>query len=144
MTKRLLTTILLLTCIAVSTLAQQGLRVADIFSRYGGERGCKMVEMHDTELRGYKLKTYQSLIYQKQGEEIARMLADDRRKATKIREVVSDGRIESGYYILPPLSESQQRYILYTQKPDKSGAVIYIEGALSPDDIMQLCYQKKK
>ena len=57
MTKRLLTTILLLTCIAVSTLAQQGLRVADIFSRYGDERGCKMVEMHDTELRGYKLKT---------------------------------------------------------------------------------------
>ena len=72
------------------------------------------------------------------------LLADDRRKATKIREVVSDGRIESGYYILPPLSETQQRYILYTQKPDKSGAVIYIEGTLSPDDIMQLCYQKKK
>lgn len=144
MKKRIMTLALLLIAFAATALAQQGLKVADIFSRFGRERGCKMVEMHDTQLRGYELKTYQSLTYRTYGEEIAPLLEEDRRKAKKIREVVSDGRVSSGYYILPPTADGQNRYILYTQKQDKSGAVIYIEGALQPDDILKLCYQRKK
>ena len=135
---------LLLLSMATSSLAQQGLHVADIFSRYSHEKGCKMVEMHDAQLRGYKLKIYQSLTYRSQGEQIAALLEHDRRQATKIREVVSDGRVSSGYYILPPSDDGLNRYILYTLKQDNSGAVIYIEGALLPDDILKLCYQKKK
>ena len=102
-----------------------------------------MVEMHDTNLRGYELKTYQSLTYRTQGEQIATMLEADRNKAKKIREVISDGSVSSGYYIMPPTAEGQKRYILYTQKEDKSGAVIYIEGALEPDDILKICYQRR-
>jgi len=125
-------------------VAQQGLAVADVFSRYGHERGCRMVEMHDTNLRGYELKTYQSLTYRSQGNEIATMLDADRRKARKIREVVSDGRVTSGYYIMPPTVEGLNRYVLYSQKTNKSGAVIYIEGKLEPDDILRICYQSKR
>ena len=125
-------------------VAQQGLAVADVFSRYGHERGCRMVEMHDTNLRGYELKTYQSLTYRSQGNEIATMLDADRRKARKIREVVSDGRVTSGYYIMPPTAEGLNRYVLYSQKTNKSGAVIYIEGKLEPDDILRICYQSKR
>ncbi len=143
-TKRTITLILLLVAIATSALAQQGLRVADIFSRYGHERGCKMVEMHDTELHGYELKTYQSLTYRIHGDEIAPLLEEDRRKAKKIREVVSDGRVSSGYYIMPPTAEGLNRYILYSQKQDNSGAIVYIEGKLEPDDILKLCYQRRK
>ena len=143
-TKRTITLILLLVAIATSALAQQGLRVADIFSRYGHERGCKMVEMHDTELHGYELKTYQSLTYRIHGDEIAPLLEEDRRKAKKIREVVSDGRVSSGYYIMPPTAEGLNRYGLYTQKQDNSGAIVYIEGKLEPDDILKLCYQRRK
>ena len=143
-TKRTITLILLLVAIATSALAQQGLRVADIFSRYGHERGCKMVEMHDTELHGYELKTYQSLTYRIHGDEIAPLLEEDRRKAKKIREVVSDGRVSSGYYIMPPTAEGLKRYVLYTQKQDNSGAIVYIEGKLEPDDILKLCYQRRK
>ena len=143
-TKRTITLILLLVAIATSALAQQGLRVADIFSRYGHERGCKMVEMHDTELHGYELKTYQSLTYRIHGDEIAPLLEEDRRKAKKIREVVSDGRVSSCYYIMPPTAEGLNRYILYSQKQDNSGAIVYIEGKLEPDDILKLCYQRRK
>lgn len=143
-TKRTITLILLLVASATSALAQQGLRVADIFSRYGHERGCKMVEMHDTELHGYELKTYQSLTYRIHGDEIAPLLEEDRRKAKKIREVVSDGRVSSGYYIMPPTAEGLNRYVLYTQKQDNSGAIVYIEGKLEPDDILKLCYQRRK
>ncbi len=128
-------------CVAV---AQQNLAVADVFSRFGHERGCKMVEMHDANLRGFKLKTYQSLTYRTQGEQIAAMLEADRRQAGKIREVVSDGHVNSGYYIMPPTAEGLNRYVLYVQKEDKSGAVIYIEGELGPDDILKICYQRRK
>lgn len=143
MMKRALTLIMLLAVFTVSSMAQQGLRVADIFSRFGTEKGCKMVEMHDTRLHGYELRTYQSLTYSTHGDKIAPLLEEDRQQAKKIREVVSDGRIQSGYYILPPTADGLNRYILYTQKQDKSGAVIYIEGTLQPDDILKMCYKKK-
>lgn len=143
MKRRLLIFVALLVTISHVSLAQQGLAVADIFTRYGHERGCKMVEMHDTNLRGYELNTYQSLTYRTRGEQIAAMLETDRKKAKKIREVVSDGRVTSGYYIMPPTAEGLNRYVLYTQKADKSGAVIYIEGTLGPDDILRICYQRR-
>jgi hypothetical protein len=143
MKRRLFIFVALLVTISHVSLAQQGLAVADIFTRYGHERGCKMVEMHDTNLRGYELNTYQSLTYRTQGEQIAAMLEADRKKAKKIREVVSDGRVISGYYIMPSTAEGLNRYVLYTQKADKSGAVIYIEGTLGPDDILRICYQRR-
>ena len=85
MKRRLFILVALLIAVSHHSLAQQGLAVADIFSRYGHERGCKMVEMHDTDLRGYELKTYQSLTYRSQGEQIANMLEADRKKARKIK-----------------------------------------------------------
>jgi len=143
MKRRLFILIALLTTVSQVVMAQQGLAVAAVFTRFGHERGCKMVEMHDARLHGYELKTYQSLTYRTQGDQIAAMLETDRQKARKIREVVSDGRVSSGYYILPPTAEGLNRYVLYTQKEDKSGAVIYIEGALEPDDILRICYQRR-
>ena len=134
----------LLMAVCHTTSAQQGLGVADVFRLFGHERGCKMVEMHDAKLRGYQLKTYQSLSYRTQGDQIASHLETDRQQAKKIREVVCDGRVVSGYYIMPPTAEGLNRYVLYMQKEDKSGAVIYIEGELEPDDILRLCYQQKK
>lgn len=143
MKRRLFILVTLLMTICHVSSAQQGLAVADIFTRYGHERGCKMVEMHDTHLQGYELKTYQSLTYRTQGEQIATMLETDRKKAKKIREIINDGHVTSGYYILPPTAEGLNRYVLYTQKENKSGAVIYIEGTLGPDDILRICYQRR-
>ena len=144
MKRRLFNLIALLLLVDHIALAQEGLAVADAFSRFGHERGCKMVEMHNTSLRGYELKTYQSLTYRNQGDQIATILEEDRRQAKKIREVISDGHISSGYYILPPITEGLNRYVLYTQKEDKSGAIIYIEGKLEPDDILKICYRRRK
>lgn len=143
MKRRLFILVTLLMTICHVSLAQHGLAVADIFTRYGHERGCKMVEMHDTYLQGYELKTYQSLTYRTQGEQIATMLETDRKKAKKIREIINDGHVTSGYYILPATAEGLNRYVLYTQKENKSGAVIYIEGTLGPDDILRICYQRR-
>lgn len=140
--RRMAMMIVMLVMTAVMASAQN-LYVNQLFLRFGHARGCKMVEMHDTELKGYTLGVYKSLTYGKrQQHEVNNMLMSDRRQAKKIREVVEDGRIVSGYYMMPPLANGRNRYILFSNNDDGRGAVIYIEGRLSPDDIMKICYGK--
>lgn len=137
--------------IAVMTLfvtlpsqAQDGLAVNSIFLQYGHSKGCKMVVMLNTKLRGYRLAVYKSLTYNnKYATSINNILKTDRRAAKKIREVVDNGRIASGYYMMAPLQSGNNRYILFSNTDHNKGAVIYIEGDLSPEDIMSICYTKR-
>ena len=131
--------------IAVMTLfvtlpshAQEGLAVNSIFQQYGHSKGCKMVVMQNTKLRGYRL-AYNN----KYATSINNILKTDRRAAKKIREVVDNGRIASGYYMMAPLQSGNNRYILFSNTDHNKGAVIYIEGDLSPEDIMSICYTKR-
>lgn len=121
-----------------TVMAQSGLEVDKVFSLYGHAKGCKMVEMHETTLRGYKLHTYKSLTYKTQGTRIAELLAADRRRAKKIREVVEDGHVRGGYYMMQPLAGGMNRYILFNNGEKGKGAVIYIEGQLSPNEILKV------
>lgn len=123
--------------------AQGDLQIGIAFERFGRARYCKMVVLNDAVLRGYRLKVYKSLTYKKIGASIAPYLNADRKKAKKIREIVESGKVESGYYMLQPLPSGMNRYILFSNGPNESGAIIYIEGALGPDDIMKLCYSKR-
>lgn len=137
--------------IAVMTLfvtlpshAQEGLAVNSIFLQYGHSKGCKMVVMQNTKLRDYRLAVYKSLTYNnKYATSINNILKTDRRAAKKIREVVDNGRIASGYYMMAPLQSGNNRYILFSNTDHNKGAVIYIEGDLSPEDIMSICYTKR-
>lgn len=142
--KRLAAVIISILTVAISVTAQDGLGIGKIFDKYGHSKGCRMVEMNNTNLHGHSLRVYKSLTYKRIGNAIETMLKEDRRKARKIREVVDDGRITSGYYMMPPLDDGINRYILFSKGIYGSGAVIYIEGRLSPDDIMQICYAKKR
>lgn len=125
---------------ALGASAQQGLGIDNVFKRFGHAKGCTMVEMHDARLKGYKLKVYKSLTYKDLQPSIDPYLKGDRKNARKIREVVESGRIVSGYYMMAPLGNGVNRYILFSNPRGYSGAVIYIEGRLTPDDIMKLCY----
>ena len=111
--------------------AQSDLQINIVFERFGKAKNCKMVVLNDAVLRGYKLKVYKALTYKKIGASIAPYLNSDRKKARKIR-----------YYMLPPLPSGLNRYILFSNLTNNSGAIIYIEGTLGPDDIMKLCYAK--
>lgn len=103
-----------------------------------------MVELHNTLLNGYKLKLYKSLEFKDKQINIETYLKADRKNAVKIREVVQDGQTTSGYYMMQQTSNGINRYILFNYKSSRKGTLIYIEGALSPDDIIKLCYTKKK
>lgn len=137
--------------IAVMTLfvtlpshAQEGLAVNSIFLQYGHSKGCKMVVMKNTKLRGFHLIIYKSLTYHdKYAADINTHLKTDRRAAKKIREVIDNGSIASGYYMMPPHANGINRYVLFSHTSKGKGAVIYIEGELSPEDIMTICYTKR-
>lgn len=141
---RLLALCLFIVMSALPASAQEGLAVDNVFRLLGHSKGCKMVVMKNTRLKGYRLATYKSLTYGKQhAEAIAPYLKADRRAATKIREIVDNGRVASGYYMMPPLPSGANRYILFSHTDKGRGAVIYIEGNLSPEDIMTICYTKR-
>ena len=124
--------------------AQEGLAVNNIFQQYGHSKGCKMVVMKNTKLRGYHLIIYKSLTYpNKYAADIKKDLNTDRRAAKKIREVIDNGSIASGYYMMPPHANGINRYVLFSNTNKGKGAVIYIEGDLSPEDIMTICYTKR-
>jgi len=128
---------------AVAATAQEGLGVDKIFRDYGHAKGCKMVEMHNAKLRGYAMRVYKSITCRTLPNPVDECLKEDRKSAKKVREVVEDGKITSGYYLMPPLEKGINRYILFSRTGKGGGAVIYIEGNLSPDDIMKLCYSRK-
>lgn len=142
--KNLLLTLLLTIISIIMADAQTSLSIDKVFATYGRAKGCKMVEMHDAELKGYKLKTYKSLVYKTSGTEINKLLNEDKKRAKKIREVVNNGIVMSGYYQMEPAGGGINRYILFSRGMKDSGTVIYIEGTLKPDDIMKLCYRKKQ
>ena len=56
---------------------------------------------------------------------------------------VENGKMVSGYYMMAPLSNGNNRFILFSNPNKSKGTVIYIEGDLSPEDIMQLCYSRR-
>lgn len=126
----------------VSASAQAGLNVDKVFQLYGKAKGCKMVVMSNTTLRGYKLRIYKSLVYRKLHGSVMPYLEADKRNARKVREVIEEGRLVSGYYMMAPLRGGVNRYVLFSNVGGGKGTVIYIEGTLSPDDIMKLCYSR--
>ncbi|WP_299342009.1 DUF6108 family protein [Prevotella sp.] len=140
--KRIMVTLAIMVACTITAAAQEGLNVDRVFQRFGKSKGCKMVVMKNTELRGYKLHTYKSLVYKNLYSAIEPYLAADKKSAKKVREVVEEGRIVSGYYMMAPLRGGINRYILFSNVGGHKGTVIYIEGTLSPDDIMKLCYSK--
>lgn len=140
--KRIMVTLAIMVACTMTAAAQEGLNVDRVFQRFGKSKGCKMVVMKNTELRGYKLHTYKSLVYKNLYSAIEPYLAADKKSSKKVREVVEEGRIVSGYYMMAPLRGGINRYILFSNVGGHKGTVIYIEGTLSPDDIMKLCYSK--
>lgn len=124
--------------------AQDDLQVSNIFQLYGHDKGCKMVELHHGTFKGYQLDIYKSLIYKNIGNNVENYLKQDRKNAKKVREIIEDGQVTSGYYLMKPIKSGTNRYILFKKGENQSGTVIYIEGSLSPEQLMDLCTIRKK
>lgn len=138
--------VLLLT-FATNAAAQQGLQIATVFQKYGKQKGVTMVELSKEVLDAYQMNLYKSLVFKDAGDAlptILRCLEADKKKAKKVKEVVSGGQIQSGYYQLPQLKEDVNRFILFKTGKKGSATLIYIEGELDADDLVTMLFMKKE
>ena len=95
--------------------------------------------------RHWDITHYQSLKLSKAEKalpDIYRCLEADREYARKIKEVVTDGRIQSGYYQLPPVKDQTNRFILFRLGKKGEATLIYIEGEIDSDDLVTLIFSK--
>ena len=122
--------------------AQNGLHINDVFSKYGHSKGCTMVEMNDIDIKGQRIDVFKTLTYKRYAEEIGDFVEADRKQAKKIREVIHDGKVQSGCLMMPPTRKGHNRFIIFTNPINGTGAIIYIEGKVTVDDIMKICYKK--
>lgn len=138
--------VLLLTSLPVVAKAQQGLQIATVFQKYGMQKGTRMVELSNEILEGYQMGLYKSLSFKDVEEAlptILHCLEIDKKKAKKVKEVISGGQIQSGYYQLPQLKEDVNRFILFKIGKKGSASLIYMEGELEADDLVTLLFMKK-
>ena len=138
------TLIALLLTFAAHAAAQQGLQIATVFQKYGKQKG---VELSNEMLETYQMTLYKSLVFKDASDAlptILRCLEADKKKAKKVKEVVSNGQIKSGYYQLPQLKEDVNRFILFKTGKKDSATLIYIEGELDADDLITMLFMKKE
>lgn len=122
--------------------AQNGLHINVVFSKYGHSKGCTMVEMNDIDIKGHRIDVFKTLTYKRYAEEIGDFVEADRKQAKKIREVIHDGKVQSGCLMMPPTRKGHNRFIIFTNPINGTGAIIYIEGKVTVDDVMKICYKK--
>lgn len=122
---------------------QRGLKIQDVFQRYGKKKNVTMVEMSKEMLDSYHMSHYRSITI-KQDEKALRFVREclqaDQKDARTIKEVVSDGQVTSAYYELPGQRDKQNRFILF--KVNNKGVItlVYIEGELQSDDLISLLF----
>ena len=139
--------LVLLLAFAAHAAAQQGLQIATVFQKYGKQKGVTMVELSKEVLDAYQMNLYKSLVFKDAGDAlptILRCLEADKKKPKKVKEVVSGGQIQSGYYQLPQLKEDINRFILFKTGKKGSATLIYIEGELDADDLVTMLFMKKE
>ena len=86
------TLITLLLTFAAHAAAQQGLQIATVFQKYGKQKGVTMVELSNEMLETYQMTLYKSLVFKDASDAlptILRCLEADKKKAKKVKEVVS-------------------------------------------------------
>lgn len=145
--KKLIRTLLccLLLLCGTGMYAQKGLQVATVFQKYGNQKGATYVELSKMLSKNWDITHYRSLKLTKAEKalpDIYRALEADREHAKKIKEVVADGRIQSGYYQLPPVQENTNRFILFRLGKKGEATLIYIEGEIDSDDLVTLIFSK--
>ena len=147
MNKVIRATLIILVLGAATTMhAQQGLQIASVFQKYSKHRGVTMVELSNEMLETYEMTLYKSISFKDATEAmplILHCLEIDKKKAKKVKEVISGGDIQSGYYQLPQAKEDINRFILFKTGKNEAATLIYIEGELDADDLVTILFMKK-
>ena len=117
----------------------QDLKINSIFEKYGKLKGSTMVILSGEAVQNYRLSLYRSITLRyeaPQSNDIQQCLNVDKQQARKIKEVISNGIIRSGYYQLPDEGKKMNRYILFKIGDDQQATLIYMEGDLKSEELI--------
>ena len=124
----------LLICLPAFVHAQEGLQIADLFSKYGEQKDVTRVELNGSILKSYRMTTYKSLVFKNVSpyrREIQQAIVHDKQdNAKKAQEVERNGK-------------KLNRYIIFKIGKDSMGTLIYIEGLLSEKEMMDMLYKSE-
>jgi len=125
-------------CLSISTQAQA---VLSIFKKYGNEHGVTMLEASRELMKAYNIKTFRSIIFDdgtRALPEIRKAIKIDREGALHIKESIKDGLLTSGYYQLLSEKAKPNRYLIFKVGKENKTTLIYVEGELTPDELVEL------
>lgn len=138
----------LLICISITMHAQEGLRIASLFEKYKNEKKVTYVELNGGILRSYRMTAYKSLVFVQVSsykQEILECIKHDvdSCRAEKTQEITEGGELRSAYYRLTQVVRKDRtlnRYILYKTGKQDMATLVYIEGPLDENELMQILY----
>ncbi len=148
--RRLVGILLLTLCFGLTAYAQEGLQIATLFEKYKDEKNVTYVELNGSILRSYRMTAYKSLVFEQvtpYKQEIVQCLkqAVDTHQVQKTQEVNESGELRSAYYRLSRTARKGKkvnRYILYKVGKEDKATLVYIEGPLDEDELMEMLYKQ--
>ncbi|WP_302458023.1 DUF6108 family protein [Mediterranea massiliensis] len=148
--RRLVGIVLLTLCFGLSAYAQEGLQIATLFEKYKNEKNVTYVELNGSILRSYRMTAYKSLVFEEvtpYKKEIMQCLKQviDTYQVQKTQEVNESGELLSAYYRLSRVTRKGKkvnRYILYKVGKQQKATLVYIEGPLDEDELMEMLYKQ--
>lgn len=148
--RRLVGILLLTLSFGLTAYAQEGLQIATLFEKYKNEKNVTYVELNGSILRSYHMTAYKSLVFEEvtpYKKEIMQCLkqAIDTYQVQKTQEVNESGELLSAYYRLsrvPRKGKKVNRYILYKVGKQQKATLVYIEGPLDEDELMEMLYKQ--
>lgn len=135
----------LLLLLGSNIYAQDGLQISSVFQKYANQKGTTYVEFSKMLSKEWDITLYRSLKLTKAEKALPYIyscLETDSEHAKKIKEVVQDGQVLSGYYQLPPVQGNINRFILFKLGKKGDATLIYIEGEIDIEDLITLIFNK--
>lgn len=121
--------------------AQEQPAILKIFEKYGSRQGVTLLEISEELMKDYEIKYFKSIVF-KDGTryltEIRQSISKDKVNSKLIKESVQDGLIISGYYRLKTNDNTLNRYLIFKVGKNNKVTLIYIEGRLTPEQLVEL------
>lgn len=140
-------------CLAVLPLrAQEGLSVAQLFEKFDRADGVVSVNLSGNLLKAYDLTLYRSLVFDNVAsheKEVELRIRHDAKSGQVVnrQEIVQNGSLRSAYYELSPVSRNRRkvnRFLLYKRTKENKATVVYVEGNIDAEQLMDILYRDKK
>jgi len=143
--KKMKQKLLVMTCLVLVNVGMnftsQAQAVLSIFKKYGNDYGVTMLEASRELMKDYKIKNFKSIIFDDGSRalpEIRRAIDKDKVGAVHIKESTKDGLLTSGYYQLLSERVNMNRYLIFKVSNSNKTTLIYVEGELSPEELVEL------